>query len=55
MFANAATFLSSFHVAVRPHSAPEYKDETMTVFQVPVYSEYGSHVSQEEEEDVGPR
>ncbi|EHB11816.1 Zinc phosphodiesterase ELAC protein 2 [Heterocephalus glaber] len=27
--------------AVRPHSAPEYKDETMTVHQVPIYSERG--------------
>lgn len=28
------------HKAVRPHTAPEYKDETMTVFQIPIYSEY---------------
>ncbi|KAF5911906.1 hypothetical protein HPG69_015884 [Diceros bicornis minor] len=31
--------LKGIDLAVRPHSAPEYKDETMTVFQVPIYSE----------------
>ncbi|XP_022416684.1 zinc phosphodiesterase ELAC protein 2 isoform X1 [Delphinapterus leucas] len=31
--------LKGIDLAVRPHSAPEYQDETMTVFQVPVYSE----------------
>lgn len=42
---DAVTFLTcDFSVAVRPHSAPEYKDETMTVYQVPIYSEYESQV-----------
>ncbi|XP_065752945.1 zinc phosphodiesterase ELAC protein 2 isoform X1 [Phocoena phocoena] len=31
--------LKGIDLAVRPHSAPEYQDETMTVFQVPIYSE----------------
>ncbi|XP_007455078.1 PREDICTED: zinc phosphodiesterase ELAC protein 2 isoform X2 [Lipotes vexillifer] len=31
--------LKGIDLAVRPHSAPEYQDETMTVFQVPVHSE----------------
>uniref|UniRef100_A0A8D2AUM7 Zinc phosphodiesterase ELAC protein 2 n=1 Tax=Sciurus vulgaris TaxID=55149 RepID=A0A8D2AUM7_SCIVU len=31
--------LKGIDLAVRPHSAPEYKDETMTVHQVPIYSE----------------
>nr|XP_027809859.1 zinc phosphodiesterase ELAC protein 2 isoform X1 [Marmota flaviventris] len=31
--------LKGIELAVRPHSAPEYKDETMTVHQVPIYSE----------------
>ncbi|KAK2111105.1 hypothetical protein P7K49_010851 [Saguinus oedipus] len=39
-------------VSVRPHSAPEYKDETMTVYQVPIYGEYESQMSQEG--GVGP-
>ncbi|XP_049632801.1 zinc phosphodiesterase ELAC protein 2 [Suncus etruscus] len=30
--------LKGIDLAVRPHSAPEYKDETMTVFQVPIYN-----------------
>ncbi|XP_065752946.1 zinc phosphodiesterase ELAC protein 2 isoform X2 [Phocoena phocoena] len=30
--------LKGIDLAVRPHSAPEYQDETMTVFQVPIYS-----------------
>ncbi|XP_004416668.1 PREDICTED: zinc phosphodiesterase ELAC protein 2 isoform X3 [Odobenus rosmarus divergens] len=30
--------LKGIDLAVRPHSAPEYKDETMTVFQIPIYS-----------------
>uniref|UniRef100_A0A2K6S8F2 Zinc phosphodiesterase ELAC protein 2 n=1 Tax=Saimiri boliviensis boliviensis TaxID=39432 RepID=A0A2K6S8F2_SAIBB len=30
--------LKGIELAVRPHSAPEYKDETMTVYQVPIYS-----------------
>ncbi|XP_010613312.1 zinc phosphodiesterase ELAC protein 2 isoform X1 [Fukomys damarensis] len=33
--------LKGIDLAVRPHSAPEYKDETMTVHQVPIYSEQG--------------
>lgn len=53
IFTNAITLLScGFLVAVRPHSAPEYKDETMTVYQIPIHSEYESQVSQEE--GVGP-
>ncbi|XP_021561714.1 zinc phosphodiesterase ELAC protein 2 isoform X2 [Carlito syrichta] len=37
--------LKGIDLAVRPHSAPEYKDETMTVYQIPIYSEqrYGEH------------
>nr|XP_048304214.1 zinc phosphodiesterase ELAC protein 2 isoform X1 [Myodes glareolus] len=31
--------LKGIDLAVRPHSAPEYKDETMTVYQVPIHSE----------------
>uniref|UniRef100_F7HWN1 Zinc phosphodiesterase ELAC protein 2 n=1 Tax=Callithrix jacchus TaxID=9483 RepID=F7HWN1_CALJA len=31
--------LKGIELAVRPHSAPEYKDETMTVYQVPIYGE----------------
>lgn len=31
--------LKGIDLAVRPHSAPEYTDETMTVHQVPIYSE----------------
>ncbi|XP_069338058.1 zinc phosphodiesterase ELAC protein 2 isoform X3 [Eulemur rufifrons] len=30
--------LKGIDLAVRPHSAPEYKDETMTVYQIPIYS-----------------
>ncbi|XP_001373514.3 zinc phosphodiesterase ELAC protein 2 isoform X4 [Monodelphis domestica] len=30
--------LKGINLAVRPHSAPEYKDDTMTVFQVPIQS-----------------
>ncbi|XP_068834978.1 zinc phosphodiesterase ELAC protein 2 isoform X3 [Capricornis sumatraensis] len=29
--------LKGIDLAVRPHSAPEYKDETMTVFQIPIH------------------
>ncbi|OBS82135.1 hypothetical protein A6R68_23875 [Neotoma lepida] len=29
--------LKGIELAVRPHSAPEYEDETMTVHQVPIY------------------
>lgn len=49
----AYNFLTSFPAAVRPHSAPEYKDETMTVYQVPIHSESGSQISPEEVA-VGP-
>lgn len=42
-----------FPTAVRPHSAPEYKDETMTVHQVPIHSESGGQVSPEKVA-VGP-
>ncbi|XP_054999096.1 zinc phosphodiesterase ELAC protein 2 isoform X2 [Sorex araneus] len=37
--------LKGIDLAVRPHSAPEYKDDTMTVFQIPIYSEqkHGQH------------
>ncbi|PNJ31636.1 ELAC2 isoform 4 [Pongo abelii] len=31
--------LKGIEMAVRPHSAPEYKDETMTVYQIPIHSE----------------
>lgn len=31
--------LKGIDLAVRPYSAPEYKDETMTVYQVPIHSE----------------
>uniref|UniRef100_A0A8C0E425 Zinc phosphodiesterase ELAC protein 2 n=1 Tax=Balaenoptera musculus TaxID=9771 RepID=A0A8C0E425_BALMU len=30
--------LKGIDLAVRPHSAPEYQDETMTVFQIPIHS-----------------
>nr|XP_031530675.1 zinc phosphodiesterase ELAC protein 2 [Vicugna pacos] len=30
--------LKGIDLAVRPHSAPEYKDDTMTVFQIPIHS-----------------
>uniref|UniRef100_A0A2I3FUS6 Zinc phosphodiesterase ELAC protein 2 n=1 Tax=Nomascus leucogenys TaxID=61853 RepID=A0A2I3FUS6_NOMLE len=30
--------LKGIELAVRPHSAPEYKDETMTVYQIPIHS-----------------
>ncbi|EPY83628.1 zinc phosphodiesterase ELAC protein 2 [Camelus ferus] len=29
--------LKGIDLAVRPHSAPEYKDDTMTVFQIPIH------------------
>ncbi|XP_005399395.1 PREDICTED: zinc phosphodiesterase ELAC protein 2 isoform X1 [Chinchilla lanigera] len=38
--------LKGIDLAVRPHSAPEYKDETMTVHQVPLYSERGPEKQQ---------
>uniref|UniRef100_A0A2R8ZD28 Zinc phosphodiesterase ELAC protein 2 n=1 Tax=Pan paniscus TaxID=9597 RepID=A0A2R8ZD28_PANPA len=31
--------LKGIELAVRPHSAPEYEDETMTVYQIPIHSE----------------
>ncbi|XP_069883027.1 zinc phosphodiesterase ELAC protein 2 [Dipodomys merriami] len=31
--------LKGIDLAVRPHTAPEYKDETMTVHQIPIHSE----------------
>ncbi|XP_055432453.1 zinc phosphodiesterase ELAC protein 2 isoform X2 [Bubalus kerabau] len=34
--------LKGIDLAVRPHSAPEYKDETMTVFQIPIHCEQTS-------------
>ncbi|XP_025219414.1 zinc phosphodiesterase ELAC protein 2 isoform X3 [Theropithecus gelada] len=34
--------LKGIELAVRPHSAPEYKDETMTVYQIPIHSEQRS-------------
>uniref|UniRef100_A0A452I7W9 ribonuclease Z n=1 Tax=Gopherus agassizii TaxID=38772 RepID=A0A452I7W9_9SAUR len=33
--------LKGIDLAVRPHTEPEYKDETMTVYQVPLVGEYG--------------
>nr|XP_054957584.1 zinc phosphodiesterase ELAC protein 2 isoform X4 [Pan paniscus] len=30
--------LKGIELAVRPHSAPEYEDETMTVYQIPIHS-----------------
>ncbi|XP_027630747.1 zinc phosphodiesterase ELAC protein 2 [Tupaia chinensis] len=38
--------LKGIDLAVRPHSAPEYKDETMTVYQVPIYGEQRSGENQ---------
>ncbi|XP_051851542.1 zinc phosphodiesterase ELAC protein 2 [Antechinus flavipes] len=32
--------LKGINLAVRPYSAPEYKDETMTVFQLPIQSKW---------------
>ncbi|XP_029782577.1 zinc phosphodiesterase ELAC protein 2 isoform X2 [Suricata suricatta] len=48
--------LKGIDLAVRPHSAPEYKDETMTVFQVPIYSEQrlGEHQSSPSPERLSP-
>ncbi|XP_038598764.1 zinc phosphodiesterase ELAC protein 2 [Tachyglossus aculeatus] len=34
--------LKGIDLAVRPHSAPDYRDDTMTVFQVPIQSKQGS-------------
>ncbi|XP_077924061.1 zinc phosphodiesterase ELAC protein 2 isoform X4 [Halichoerus grypus] len=48
--------LKGIDLAVRPHSAPEYKDETMTVFQIPIYSEHkcGEHRSSQSPERLSP-
>ncbi|XP_061030617.1 zinc phosphodiesterase ELAC protein 2 isoform X2 [Eubalaena glacialis] len=56
--------LKGIDLAVRPHSAPEYQDETMTVFQIPIHSEQvnGEHqparsperLSPEPSPDAGP-
>uniref|UniRef100_A0A670JUA9 Zinc phosphodiesterase ELAC protein 2 n=1 Tax=Podarcis muralis TaxID=64176 RepID=A0A670JUA9_PODMU len=36
------SILSVLLLAVRPHSDPEYQDETMTVYQVPLVGEYSA-------------
>ncbi|XP_066120355.1 LOW QUALITY PROTEIN: zinc phosphodiesterase ELAC protein 2 [Saccopteryx bilineata] len=48
--------LKGIDLAVRPHSAPEYKDETMTVFQVPIYSEqkYGDRQPPQSPDRLSP-
>ncbi|KAM7069555.1 zinc phosphodiesterase ELAC protein 2 isoform 2-T2 [Molossus nigricans] len=48
--------LKGIDLAVRPHSAPEYKDETMTVFQVPIHSEqkFGNHQPSQSPERLSP-
>ncbi|XP_039703317.1 zinc phosphodiesterase ELAC protein 2 isoform X2 [Pteropus medius] len=48
--------LKGIDLAVRPHTAPEYKDETMTVFQIPIYSEqrYGKHQPSQSPESLSP-
>ncbi|XP_039083234.1 zinc phosphodiesterase ELAC protein 2 [Hyaena hyaena] len=48
--------LKGIDLAVRPHSAPEYKDETMTVVQVPIYSEQrcGEHPPSPSPEGLSP-
>ncbi|XP_030889295.1 zinc phosphodiesterase ELAC protein 2-like [Leptonychotes weddellii] len=48
--------LKGIDLAVRPHSAPEYKDETMTVFQIPIYSEHkcGERRSSQSPERLSP-
>ncbi|XP_027481469.1 zinc phosphodiesterase ELAC protein 2 isoform X2 [Zalophus californianus] len=48
--------LKGIDLAVRPHSAPEYKDDTMTVFQIPIYSEQkcGEHRSSQSPEPLSP-
>nr|KAF6415581.1 elaC ribonuclease Z 2 [Molossus molossus] len=48
--------LKGIDLAVRPHSAPEYKDETMTVFQVPIHSEqkFGNHQPSQSPERFSP-
>nr|KAF6455840.1 elaC ribonuclease Z 2 [Rousettus aegyptiacus] len=48
--------LKGIDLAVRPHTAPEYKDETMTVFQIPIYSEErcGKHQPSQSPESLSP-
>ncbi|KAF6093501.1 elaC ribonuclease Z 2 [Phyllostomus discolor] len=48
--------LKGIELAVRPHSAPEYKDETMTVLQIPIYSEQkcGNHQPSQSPERLSP-
>ncbi|XP_058139441.1 zinc phosphodiesterase ELAC protein 2 isoform X2 [Dasypus novemcinctus] len=46
--------LKGIDLAVRPHSAPEYKDETMTVFQIPIYSEQSGRDHQPSQSPPGP-
>ncbi|XP_068386989.1 zinc phosphodiesterase ELAC protein 2 isoform X1 [Eschrichtius robustus] len=56
--------LKGIDLAVRPHSAPEYQDETMTVLQIPIHREQvnGEHqparsperLSPEPSPDAGP-
>uniref|UniRef100_A0A674JCZ1 Zinc phosphodiesterase ELAC protein 2 n=1 Tax=Terrapene triunguis TaxID=2587831 RepID=A0A674JCZ1_9SAUR len=36
--------LKGIDLVVRPHTEPEYKDETMTVYQVPLVGEYGLRI-----------
>ncbi|XP_073902957.1 zinc phosphodiesterase ELAC protein 2 isoform X2 [Castor canadensis] len=49
--------LKGIDLAVRPHSASEYKDETMTVHQVPIHSERwcGEHQPSQSPERPLPR
>ncbi|XP_066877949.1 zinc phosphodiesterase ELAC protein 2 isoform X1 [Kogia breviceps] len=48
--------LKGIDLAVRPHSAPEYQDETMTVFQIPIHSEQenGKHQPAQSPEGLSP-
>ncbi|XP_059936724.1 zinc phosphodiesterase ELAC protein 2 isoform X2 [Mesoplodon densirostris] len=48
--------LKGIDLAVRPHSAPEYQDETMTVFQIPIHSEQvnGKHQPAQSPERLSP-
>ncbi|KAM9045893.1 zinc phosphodiesterase ELAC protein 2 isoform 6-T6 [Megaptera novaeangliae] len=48
--------LKGIDLAVRPHSAPEYQDETMTVFQIPIHSEQvnGEHQPARSPEGLSP-
>uniref|UniRef100_A0A5G2R074 Zinc phosphodiesterase ELAC protein 2 n=1 Tax=Sus scrofa TaxID=9823 RepID=A0A5G2R074_PIG len=47
--------LKGIDLAVRPHSAPEYKDETMTVSQVPICSEQAAGTPQPASSPERPR